>query len=247
MSRIAFRVGLGIALVWVLALAAEVAPNALAKVPVFRARNHDFVGLRYLTPETVLRTAGIGPDASLWDDPTAWEARLERHPLVHRARVRRRFPVTLVVEVEERLPVGLVPTPTLEPVDAEGRYLPLDPSRFALDFPVLRPGPRADDDGAPSPVEIRELAAAAAVMRSEPDFWSEISEIGRGPQGGIVVRRGQPEVVFHFPPRVELTRIREALAVLRDAERRGVHRPPHSVDLRFAGYVYPYWGREAEQ
>ncbi|UCC26544.1 MAG: FtsQ-type POTRA domain-containing protein [Gemmatimonadales bacterium] len=247
MSRAFFRVGLAIALVWVVSVAVEVAPAALAKVPVFRVRDHDFVGLRYLTPETVLRTAGIGPDASVWDEATAWEERLERHPLVREARIRRRFPTTLVVEVDERIPVGLVPTPTLEPVDAEGRYLPLDPSRFPLDFPVLRPRPAVDGNVTPPHAEIRELAAAAAVMRTEPDFWSEISEIGHGPQGGIVVRRGQPEVVFHFPPKVDVTRVREALAVLRDAEYRGVRRPPESVDLRFAGYVYPYWGREAEQ
>lgn len=242
--RLPFRVALVLTLVWALSLAGEMAPEALARVPVFRARNHEFVGLRFLTGETVLRTAGIGPDASLWDDPSGWEERLERHPLVRKATVRKRFPATLVVEVEERAPVGLVPTPTLEPVDGEGRYLPLDPTRFPLDYPILRP-PRGAEPGAlPTPVQIRHLAEAAEVLRSEPDFWSQVSEIEPGPHGGIVVRRGQPEVVFRFPPRVEVGRIREAMAVLHDAERRGVSRPPLSVDLRFAGYVYPYWGQE---
>ncbi|HSG50176.1 MAG TPA: FtsQ-type POTRA domain-containing protein [Longimicrobiales bacterium] len=244
MPRIAFRVALLLALGWTLSLAGERAPEALAKVPVFRARKHEFHGLRFLTSQTVLRTAGIGPDASLWDDPHAWEERLERHPLVQDAQVRRRFPSTLVVTVEERSPVGLVPTPTLEPVDAEGRFLPLDPSRFPLDYPILRPGHiQGGGDAEMSQLKIRELAAAAALMRTEAEFWSQVSEVEAGDNGGLVVHRGQPEVIFRLPPKVEPHRLREAMAVLDDAMSRGGGRTPESVDLRFADYVFLDWGR----
>lgn len=244
MSRIASRVALVLALVWALSLAADAAPQALARVPVFRARNHEFHGLRFLSAQSVLRTAGIGPDASLWDDPEEWEARLERHPLVERARVERRFPWTLVVRVQERSPVGLVPNPTLEPVDAEGRFLPLDPSRFPLDYPVLRP---ASIEGAGkdelSAVAVRDLAAAAALLRSDAEFWSQVSAIEPGPHGELVVHWGSPEILFRLPPRVEPQRLREALAVLADARARGDGRAPMSVDLRFADYVFLDWGR----
>lgn len=244
MSRLAFRVGLAVALVWTLSLALDSAPQALARVPVFRARKHEFHGLRFLSTESVLRTAGIGPDATLWDDPEEWETRLERHPLVANARVDRRFPSTLVVSVEERSPVGLVPNPTLTPVDAEGRFLPLDPSRFPLDYPVLRPsGPGGAGDDEPLSVRVRELAAAAALMRSDAEFWSEVSEIEPGPHGGLVVHRGSPEILFRLPGRVEPQRLREALAVLVDARARGKGRMPVSVDLRFAEYVFLDWGR----
>lgn len=245
MSRIAFRVALLLALGWTLSLAAARAPDALAKVPVFRARHHEFHGLRFLTSQTILRTAGIGPDASLWEDPHAWEERLERHPMVQDAHVRRRFPSTLVVTVEERSPVGLVPTPTLEPVDAEGRFLPLDPSRFPLDYPILRPGHiQGSGDDEMSHLKIRELAAAAALMRGDAEFWSQVSVIEVGPQGGLVVHRGQPEVLFRLPSTVEPHRLREAMVVLTDAVSRGGGRVPESVDLRFADYVFLDWGRE---
>lgn len=246
MSRVlVFRVTLAVALVWTLSLVGEFAPQALARVPVFRVRNHEFHGLRFLRPQTVLNAAGIGPDASVWDDPSAWEERLERHPLIRDARVERRFLSTLVVRVEERAPVGLVPTPALEPVDADGRILPLDPSRFPLDYPILRVAGITHGDEEPVPdSRLRALAAAAVVMRGEAEFWSLVSEIGEGAQGGVVARRGNPEVLFLFPARVEARRIREGLAALEDAVARGEGRIPRSVDLRFDDYVFLDWGRE---
>jgi len=57
--------------------------------------------------------------------------RLRAHPLIRAVEVSRRLPGTLVVEVEERVPVGLVPTPTLQPVDRDGHRLPL---ALALDI-----------------------------------------------------------------------------------------------------------------
>lgn len=244
MSRPLFRIALVTALVATLVLAGEFAPEALARVPTFRARHHEFHGLRYLTEGSVLRTAQIGPDASIWDDPSEWVERLERHPLVESASVERRFPSTLVVRVEERVPVGLVPTPTLEPVDREGRYLTLDPARFPLDYPILRvPSVPGRPDVKPSEVRIRQLASAAAVMRLEADFWREVSEIEPGIHGGIVVRRGNPEVVFRFPPQVETRRIRAGMVALEDAVTRGDGSLPLSVDLRFADYVFLDWDR----
>ena len=242
--RVVVRVALVGALVWILSLVGEFAPGLLARVPVFRARNHEFHGLTFLNEELVLSTAGIGPEASLWDDPTEWEMRLEEHPLIREAEVGRRFPFTLVVRVQERRPVGLVPTPTLEPVDGEGNLLPMDPSRFGLDDPILRvPALDGDPGEAPSMTPLRKLAAAAAVFRGDAEFWSTVSEVAEGTHGEIVVRRGSPEVVFLFPPQVEPHRIREAVAVLDDALTRSEGRAPEQVDLRFDENIFLDWGR----
>lgn len=243
--RLVVRVALVGALVWTLSLIGDFAPGLLAKVPVFRARNHEFHGLRFLNEEMVRTTAGIGPEASLWDDPTPWEEALERHPLVREAHVDRRFPSTLVVRVQERAPVGLVPTPTLAPVDAEGNLLPLDPARFPLDYPILRVATVSDEEGETlSGIRLRKLAGAAAVLRADAEFWSAISEVAEGTHGELLVRRGSPEVVFLFPPQVEPHRIREGMAVLEDALARSQGRAPIRVDLRFEDNVFLDWGRE---
>jgi hypothetical protein len=235
------RVGAAAALVTLLALAGQRVPEALARVHTFDVTEHEFHGLRFLTEESVLRTAGIGPDANLWEDPASWERRLEAHPLVRRATVGRRFPSTLTITVEERSPVGLVPRPTLEPVDREGRALPLDPSRFPLDYPILRPGSMEGGHGEASTVQLRALAAAAETIRQESEFWSRVSEVRPGPHGGFEVLWGQPTVLFRLAGPVELRRIREGMAALQDARERRGDRWPRSVDLRFAHRVILGW------
>ena len=245
MTKLLLRVAAAAVLLVLLTLVGREVPAALAKVSTFRATDHEFHGLRFLTDETVLRTAGIGPEANLWDDPSAWEQRLQAHPLVRTASVGRRFPNTLTITVEERTPVGLVPRPTLEPVDREGRALPLDPSRFPLDYPILRPG---SVDGVEreeefSAVQLRELAAAAETIRQESDFWSGVSEVRPGPHGGFEVQWGADGalVLFRMAKPVELRRIREGMAALKDARERTEDRWPRSVDLRFANLVILGW------
>ena len=247
-TRPIFRVGLGVALALALVAAVNAAPGWFQELAVFDARRFDVRGIAYLTEGQVLRAAGIGPGASLWEDPEPWVQRLQRHPLVERAEVRRRFPATLVVEVEERQPVGLVPNPTLVPVDGEGRYLPLDPSRFPLDYPILRPVWTGEGrEGRPPSIRIRPLAQAAVILRREAEFWREVSEIRIDHHGTVEVRWGDPEVLFQFPPRLEEYRIRKAMTALRHAEGRAGGRRLIRVDQRFGDHVTLGWDREAAQ
>ena len=82
----------------------------------------------------------IPPHASVWDDTSEWEKRLETHPLVMNAKIHRRFPGTLLLEIEECEPVALFPSPTLVPVDGTGRILPIDPTLHRLDLPLISAG-----------------------------------------------------------------------------------------------------------
>lgn len=246
MSRFPVRLVLVLAIVGLVVGLGPRVPEALARVDTFRATRHEFEGLRFLTGEAVLTAAGIDQEANIWEDPEPWEERLEQHPLILDAHVGRRFPGTLVISLTERTPVGLVPTPALEPVDREGAFLPLDPSRFPLDYPILRPQPVAgEEDGEASAVQRRELAAAAETMRQESDFWSQVSEIRPGPHGGFEVRWGRPEVLFRLKKPVELRRIRHGMAALEDARSRSGDRLPLKVDLRFEDLVVLGWEVES--
>src|SRR5690606_37060102 len=112
-------------------------PDALVDLEIFHVREVEVRGVRYLDRETVVELLGLEPGASVWGDVSAWAERVAAHPLVEDVEVRRRVPNGLRVLVTERTPIALAPTPTLEPLDAEGYRLPLDPGEYRLDLPVI--------------------------------------------------------------------------------------------------------------
>ncbi|MDT8367834.1 MAG: FtsQ-type POTRA domain-containing protein [Longimicrobiales bacterium] len=216
-------------------------PRLLVDLDLFRAREVQLEGLVRLERGRVLRTAGIDHTTNIWEDLEIFEDRLEAHPLVRSVRVTRAIPGRLIVEIEEREPVGLVPTPTLEPVDREGRYLPLDPARWQLDLPLLRPRSiPLDGETRPAPARLRTLAHLADAMRSEGVFWSRVSEIREEGGGVVVAEWGAPGVTFLFGDTTDLRRLRDGMRALGHAIERASDRggePPRVVDLRWADQV----------
>ena len=201
------------------------------RMEVFRVTGVELEGARHLSREDAVASAGIGVGASVWDDPSPWEARLAQHPLVRSARIMRRLPSTLVLVVEESDPVALLPTPTLQPVDEDGRVLPLDPTLHPLDLPLLRVDP-SEERG------IRILSAESARLgRVEPAFLGEVSELALDEQGNVLAGWGLPQVTFRFRPHVTSRRLREGKRALADAVRREPGGRAGTVDLRWADQV----------
>jgi len=228
-SRPALLVGVALALAAL--LAQERVPEALVAMETFKVAGVELEGARHLTRGEALAAAAIPAGASVWDDLTPWEAGLAGHPLVRSARIRRRLPATLVLVVEEREPVALLPTPTLEPVDQEGRLLPLDPAGRPLDLPLL------EVDSADHRA-VRLLASELARLgRVEPAFLGKVSEAAVDDRGDLVARWGEPLVAFLFSPQVPSRRLREGVRALEDATERRDGKPPASVDLRWADQV----------
>lgn len=216
-------------------------PEALATVSAFRIRGVRVEGNRFLSAAEVLDVASIPPGASVWDAAGTWEARLAAHPLVERARFRRHLPDSLVLELVERQPVALVATPTLVPVDREGRVLPVDPARFRLDLPLLRVPTEPDDPerkGAPSLLRVRPLAREVdRLVRAEPSFLGLVSELAWDGGGGAVALWGDPSVTLRFRPPLAAHRVRKAAAVIADVAARFPDRRLRAVDLRYADQV----------
>lgn len=230
-------------LVWTLALGGlwTVGSRALEALPsmeAFRVTDVEVTGLKYVAKEDVVRMLGLTPDASVWGDTEAWARRLEENPMLEHVRVERRMPGTLLVRVSERRPVALVPTPTLEPVDAEGRRLPVDPATHRLDLPVLS----VDEEPAPGasllPARARALAAEVGrLQEADTTFLQMVSEVGwRGPRT-VVARWTDPKVDFLLEPGASARRVREGLVVLADALGREPDRMPTEIDLRYADQV----------
>lgn len=211
---------------------------AVAEADVFRVDGFEIEGARFLTLDEAIVAAGVAEGASVWDDHTAWELGLASHPLVRRAHVRRRLPSTLVLVVEEEEPVALVPTPVLEPVDRDGRYLPLDPGLHRLDLPVVRPRPTTGSDERPSQAGILPLTRALDRLRADPQFFNRVSELSVDADGSLRVRWGaDPEVEFQFDAVVDPARVRQGVEVLAHALEAEPGRRPRAVDLRFADQI----------
>ncbi len=216
------------------ALAADWLPDALAELEFFRARDYRVTGTRLLQEQQVLATAAISPLASVFDDLTSIELRLERHPLIRRARVTAELPGTLVVTIEERIPVGFVAGPVLEPVDRDGQVLPLDPVEHRLDLPVLI---KAGGRGALSPTQLRVLAMEVdRLAADDPTFLAAVSEIAIDDRGDATAAVSG-DLLLRFRPPLSNRRLRDGLAVLEHAVQRHPDKTAAVLDLRFEDQV----------
>jgi hypothetical protein len=198
----------------------------------------DVRGLRYLSEEEVVGLLGVGPGTSVWGDPSVWADRVAIHPLVQKAEVKRRLPDVLQVEVTERIPVALAPTPALEPVDAEGYRLPLDPSAYRFDLPVLNTSQIPPTGARLVPEDVRRLAEEVwHLMSSDTAFLQRVSSVAWSDRGSMIVSWTDPPVDFLLHPGTSPARLREGLGALADAVIKTPERPPTVVDLRFVDQV----------
>lgn len=212
-------------------------PRLLSKMEVFSARDFAMKDARFVQVEEALRWARIPDGASVWDDPSAWEERLRRHPLVEDVEIGRDLPGGLVFRVREVTPVALVPRPTLEPVDARGRVLPLDPSMHRLDLPVIRPRV----EGVARELDSGDLAAATREMGRlralDPRLVSRISTLTVGARDDLIASLSEPRVDLRFRPPLTALRLQEGMQALRHASDRMGPSSVRAVDLRYEDQV----------
>ncbi len=214
-------------------------PEFLRSMDRFRIAPEKIIvsGLRTLARAEVLAAMAMGSEPSVWGDVRAWEEHLTAHPMVRDARVERVFPDGLRVQVEERRPVALVPTPLIRAVDADGVILPLDPARHRLDLPILRPRTPLAPGSRVLPENLRTLAREVArIMSADSTFRQMVSEVRPGRPGTFVARWSSPSVAFVLPYGLSQLRLREGLMAMADAAVRS-GAPPRVVDLQYADQV----------
>jgi len=115
-------------------------------------------------------------------------AKIERHPWIASATIRRSFPDTLVVEVKERAPVAILPMGELYYVDQEGTIFKKVKTGDRLSLPVLsgfgQPGPL--QRGKIGRQGIKEaLALMNRIAEKTPFARDGISEIHLDPDLGF--------------------------------------------------------------
>lgn len=232
-----------LAFVFVLALAVALGgalarvPEALAEVEAFRVREIRLRGARFLTPKKARSALALPTGASVWDDTKVLEARLREHPLVKDVTIYRRFPGTLLLRVQEREPVALVSTPTLEPVDETGRLLPIDPAFHKLDLPIVTLA-GGEGAGSLSPGGLRLLAGEISrLAREYPELHAKVSDVILHPPGDVRARISDPPITLRFRPGVSNGRIQTAFRALEDARAHFDEGGVREVDLRFRDQV----------
>lgn len=194
----------------------------LRQLDFFRVQRVEIEGVRYASPDEIVSLLRVDTSASIWDDASPLEARVEEHPQVRDASIRRRLPGTLVVHVIENPPVALVSgTAGLVVTDAVGDSLPVDPTAMDVDLPVL---------AARDTLLLRLLGA---VQASDPGLFARLSEASRTDRGEVVLHLGEYRVLAEAT--VTTSRLAELLPVELDLARRGWRAV--ELDLRFRDQV----------
>ncbi len=213
--------------------------EAVARADVFRLIDVSVEGANFMTRDELLTTAALPMGGSIWEslDPAA--ARLGAHPLIREARLRRRLPGTLVVEVREREPVAFLPAPVLTPVDSDARLLPISPAERRLDLPILQP--RVDGQGKGTeltPGQLRKLSKELVHLGElDPALLASVSEIALDSWGDVLLHLDQPRSALRYRAPLIPARLNDGLRVLEDALDREPGRELVSVDLRFPDQV----------
>ncbi|MBK7906665.1 MAG: FtsQ-type POTRA domain-containing protein [Gemmatimonadetes bacterium] len=195
----------------------------LREMDFFRVRRVVIEGARYASPDEIVSRLRVDTTtASIWDDVSPLVARVKEHPQVRDVRIGRRLPGTLVVRVTENPPVAFVNTTKgLVVTDADGKPLPVDPTRTDVDLPVL-----ASRDT----LLLRLLGEVRAEI---PSLFARVSEARRGSRGDIVLVLAEHRILAKAD--VSAARLAEVLPVELDLARRG--RTVTELDLRFKDQV----------
>jgi cell division septal protein FtsQ len=195
----------------------------LHRLTYFHIRAIEIRGAKYLQPADVVARLQIDTLRALFDDVAPLEARLRTHPQIASVQITRRPPGTLIVSITENLPVALVPSGDgLQPYDSAGRALPIDPSRTALDLPIL------------TVADPRTLQLLGTIRHRQSTLFDRISKVERdGPNDVIFVLTSPIRIRTSLG--VAPDRLQDIFPVESDLARR--HEQPVELDLRYRDQV----------
>ncbi|QGP92928.1 Cell division protein FtsQ [Neomoorella glycerini] len=201
----------------------------------FSLENIEITGNKYIPTAELENLIGVARGINLWQvDTAAIAKRLATHPLVAKARVSRRWPRTLAVQIEERTPVAiLVQDGSFLLVDGSGVVMERIPRIGHLQLPLISGLGKLENTGPGREINHAGLQAALAVIRQmPPGDLNQLQEIiASSPvnlqliwAGNILVKFGDGQQVAE-----KFSRLHEALQGL--AGREAVD----YIDVSFAG------------
>jgi cell division protein FtsQ len=221
-SRVRVRLAL-VAIALVLLVGAPFwGPLLLRQLSFFRVRKVEIIGARYVSVGEVIDRLHVDTTASIWDPTGPLTGRLASHPQLRRVSVRRKLPGTLVVDIDENLPVALVTTNDgVRAYDARGVLLPIDLARTPIDAPVLA---RRD---------VGVLRLLGLLRTEAPALYDRVSEVRiTAPDEVLLELAGTPVRAMRD---VSAARLADVEQIEEDLARRGLRAA--EIDLRYRDQV----------
>lgn len=222
-SGFALRAGAAVAVGAVVAIGAHLGWRALSTSPTFAVDDIEVTGAVRATPDELRALAAVEPgDNSLALDTVELARLVEKHPWVSSARVLRRLPRGLTIEVEEHAPVALVALEHLYYVDADGEVVKrlVPGEREAL--PVITGLSREDVEHSDA-LALSQIRAALSFIavwsRAQPE--SALDEVNVGPSGDIAIGLADPKLRIHLGPAPWDEAIARSTSVREEARERG--------------------------
>jgi cell division protein FtsQ len=187
--RWALPAAAGLAVFLAAAAALAGASSWFARSPLFSLREIEMEPCAHVTKEDVRSAVGGAGDRNLFSlSPAAAGKRLQQHPWVRSVWLRKAYPDTLVVRVEERVPLAMVNFDALYYVDGEGKVFKRVAPCDSKSYPILTGFSRAELAGG-DPVAAENLGRTLSFLRrlEEGSLRRNISELHFEPQEGYTV------------------------------------------------------------
>lgn len=194
-------------------------------------------GTRYLDPATLLAlaeperfTSGeVGEE-----DLEQMGARVAAHPLVRNVSIRRRLPASVVIEVEERVPVALLNSSPVQGIDEEGNILSgLEPQRYGA-LPFIT-GVTLETEEERKSAFLRAIEVLRILREDTPRLYDTVSEVQPGANGEIILVLSGDAVLVRLQEKTIHENLPLVASLVQEGRKR--HGPISEVDLRFADMV----------
>jgi cell division protein FtsQ len=173
---------------------------AIADHPYFAVSEIVVTPTHHVRAGWLLESADLRPGVSLWRvDPETLTARLEAHPWIRRATVRREFPRRLIVDLTERQPAAILFLDQLYYVDSTGLAFVRVGERDPLDLPFVT-GVEAAIVADERPFARHAIRQALRLLQLMPPAGLpfRVSEVHIDREQGITVFPIEPRVALTF-------------------------------------------------
>ena len=173
------RVGAFVVAIAALGFSIPEAYSGLQGSDLFKLQEISVVGSDLISPEDIVTRSGLSQGTNLFEAnlQSATDS-IVAHPLVRSALLLRRPPDSLVISVEERVPIALLSTPeglVGFDIDAVSFEVPTVP----FDLPIVTGLEAVLEDSTISEFAVRRTVSrfVTTAQSEEPAFWSRVSEV----------------------------------------------------------------------
>ena len=178
--------------------AARAAKAFVLDSPYFSVREIQVRGGDRVGGGELVAMAGLKHGMNIWKiDPTAIEEKFAKHPWVRRVLVRREFPRSVVIEVEERAPKAIVAMGQLYYVDSDGLVFTEVGAGDKLGLPMIT-GLRPEQLAAADPALRRRLKEALRLGELMAIDAHKLSEIHFAAPERVVVYTTAYPMALHM-------------------------------------------------